>query len=109
MTMMMNTPDDSDYQALLQDYVAPLEDDGFSDVLLKQISDQQKQAARLKLILVGFACSLGGVIAGTQVKAFLTLMSENVSMGSSVWVITMIAVFAFVVWATLDNREAGPL
>lgn len=107
MTMMTPIPDDTDYEALLTDYAAPLEDDGFSDRLAAQIHAVETRLMRLRFICLAVACTLGGLIAGTQFKALVELLTAYNLQAGSLWGVAALMVFAFVVWATLDNREAG--
>lgn len=107
MTMMMQTPDDEDFEMLLQDYSAPVNDDGFAERLMSNIHAHDARLMRLRFMCLAVACTLGGVIAGTQFKAFMTLFGNYNLQAGSLWGGAALMVFAFVVWATLDNRDTG--
>ena len=107
MTMMIPTPDDTEFEALLADYAAPLEDDGFMDKLAQNTQAYDARLMRLRFMCLAFACTLGGVIAGTQFKSLMNLLANYNIQAGSLWGLAAFLVFAFVVWATLDNRDAG--
>lgn len=107
MTIMITQPDDNEFEALLQDYSAPVEDDGFADSFAQNIQAYEARLMRLRFMFLAVACTLGGVIAGTQFKSFMKLLGTYNIQAWSLWGLASFMVFAFVVWATLDNRDAG--
>lgn len=106
MTIMIQSGDEN-FQALLSEYAAPIEDDGFSETVLRMASDRE---TRLKLLKFGFlatGCFFGGMIAATQLKSMLRFAADVTLPHQPLWTLLIAVIFAFVVWATLDNKDAG--
>lgn len=73
---MQNLETDN-YKALLSDYVAPPEDDGFSDAILKKVqADKPSAMFTWRKSLISLAAFMGGVIAAQQFPA-LSKMSNK--------------------------------
>lgn len=69
---MPQDPDMPDLDALMQDYGAPLADDGFSDIVVAKAA---KVAALRRRLILG-ACFAGGLIMASRIKALGGLMTK---------------------------------
>lgn len=80
--MMQENTEDNMFNALLSDYAAPLDDDGFSDALMANLPTRQTHPLKAKFIST--AAILGGAYAALQLPTLwryisgLTLPSFNV-------------------------------
>jgi len=61
----MSLPDEN-FQALLAEYAEDTIDNGFSDIIIAQISAQSLSETRIRRYGLFGACVVGGLIAGTQ-------------------------------------------
>jgi len=82
--MMMQNPDDNLFADMLSDYAAPVADDGFSDTVLNAIETEARKVERIRRFSIYGACFIGGLIAASQLPAFL----------------------GFVLWAALDRKAS---
>lgn len=122
---MMHMPDDENFRGLLAGYVAPAEEDGFSDIMMAEIDAQSVQAnaakqallRRLALYAAGF---IGGIIAALQLPKLLGLfqgaqtrlpdlpVSEfslaELSFNPALMMVA--GVTGFILWAALDSRAS---
>jgi len=81
--MMQDPIEDKQFENLLSDYAAPIDDDGFSAHLLAQLPDEQNSAqsntesrTHLRRAFIGGGAIVGGGIATTQVPALAKLLGK---------------------------------
>jgi len=113
---MMTQPDDNLFQDMLADYIAPADDDGFTDTVMQKIQAKAARTERLRKGLIYGACFIGGVIAATQLPAFMTILEDvNVAMPDvsspsplplSQWLLPAAVLLGFVLWAALDRKAS---
>jgi len=109
----MTQPDDPLFENLLQDYAAPVADDGFTDHVMAQITAETEKQARLRRLILWGASFTGGVIAATQLPGLVQwLASVELSTGDAItnlpmWAMTALIVFGFAIWGMIDSRETS--
>ena len=81
--MMQDPIEDKQFENLLSDYAAPVDDDGFSARVMAQLPDEQNSAhntteisAQLRRTFIGGGAIVGGAIAATQVPALARLLGK---------------------------------
>lgn len=75
--MMSQDPFETDLNALLQDYAAPIEDDGFS---LRVVTLIEKQAKLRRRLLLG-SYLLGGLIVGSKSSQIADYLARSDNFG----------------------------
>ena len=113
---MMQNPNDNLFQDLLSDYAAPVEEDGFSEAVLKSIDAEGRKIERIRRFSIYGACFIGGLIAASQFPALLNMMAklklalpvipETSSIPLSQWSWAGIVLLGFVLWAALDRKAS---
>lgn len=104
---IMTRPEDEIYQDLLMDYMSPAADDGFSEAVMASIASRQKHLQRLRFMFLAIGSFVGGIIAATQINTVLALIAKAKLPTDVMTVATFAALFAFIVWATLDSKAEG--
>ncbi len=81
--MMQDPIEDKQFENLLSDYAAPVDDAGFSARVMAQLPAEQNSAhnttktrAQLRSTFIGGGATLGGAIAATQVPALAKLLGK---------------------------------
>lgn len=100
----MPQPEDDNFKTLLTDYIEPVPDDGFSEVVLKSIGDQHTRLRQMKFMVLAAGSFIGGIIAATQMPAVWRLLGTLKIPTEPTELTAIGTVFAFIVWATIDNR-----
>jgi len=67
----------ADYSHLLQNYIQPVEDNGFSDRVLSQINKTQDQNVLPRRGLILAAAFTGGVIAARQLPSLSRMVTND--------------------------------
>lgn len=104
---IMTHPEDDSFKALLEDYAAPLEDNGFTNHVMKAVQQKQRHMQRVKFAFLAAGSFTGGIIAAGQMPRVWTFIA-NISLPANPLALAgLAALFAFIVWATLDNKAQG--
>jgi len=112
--MMMQNPDDNLFKNLLSDYAAPLEDDGFTQAVMRSANISARHVDNFRRAMIGGACFIGGVIAATQLPALMGLIGKvdvalpaaSTDLLISQWALAGIVLLGFVLWAALDRKAS---
>ena len=91
--------EDFDIQILLQDYAAPIPDNGFTAATLARA----KTCKSLRLRILAAASGLGGLIALSQMPSLWSLLTQLNLPTTSPLAFTVLGVLGFVGWAALDR------
>ena len=126
---MTSNPQNSDFQALLQDYMKPVADNGFTQSVLTEIGTQGQQHEQNITIYRRFglysAAFIGGIIAAVQLPKLNQLFKNlnvnqpalpNVEISNLETITTSLSqnttliggalIILFALWITLDQRSA---
>ena len=101
---LMTEPENDSFKALLKDYSAPVDDDGFTDSFLASLGQRQIRLQRIKFIFLAAGFFTGGIIAAAQMPKVWSLIANIHLPASPVPIAAFAALFAFIVWATLDSK-----
>lgn len=112
--MMMQNPEDNLFKDLLSEYVAPIEDDGFTKSVMRSIEYEIPSRTTLRRGLIFGACAIGGLIAAFQLPALFELMGQTISpdlasisnIGQSSWMLGGIIVVGLSLICALDQKTS---
>lgn len=81
--MMHETPEDDMFTALLSEYSAPIQDNGFSANMMAMIASQDTQATvnaikhkTIKAMIIGSSAVIGGAYAALQIPSLLRIIRD---------------------------------
>ena len=77
----MTTPDNNSYKALLTDYIAPIEDDGFSASVLENLHAEKKHSHIIwRKTIISLAAFTGSIIAAKQLPSLSNLSHKALAL-----------------------------
>lgn len=91
--------EDTRFQALLQDYAAPVADNGFTAATLTRINSR----SHLRKPILVAATLIGGLIAISQTPSLLQAMEAFALPEVQPLILTTLGLLGFVGWAALDR------